>query len=336
LGTSAGPNLYAYVKNNPLTCFDLHGLFDLSDVGGWASDAIDTVCDAIGAVADFFCDAFSGLANSWSSGPTSGDSGSDWAASAAAKHCASDSSDRVQRVLDHAKKSSSASSGLTVEQRYLTQLLIYPYESLEAFFEAHKGENLGRTVFVEIPGAGTTLQESLERAEAFMGANKGVAAVVILYNSTQGLPNDLIEAALNNLGFELAVGSTLKDEFVDFLHGCQDNKIGFEADFICHSQGVAIGDNIMHSAGFGKGEPLREYCGRVLNLGGPKIVPGTINCMALGDPVSLLSLLNLPAVINAAWNGELRFVCPTRAEFPHNFSGTAYQRAVSDFMRERE
>jgi RHS repeat-associated protein len=30
LGHSAGPNLYAYVKNNPLTCIDLYGLLDAS------------------------------------------------------------------------------------------------------------------------------------------------------------------------------------------------------------------------------------------------------------------------------------------------------------------
>jgi len=50
LGTSAGPNLYAYVNNNPLTCFDLYGLFGES-CGGWFSDAIDTVCSAFGSVA---------------------------------------------------------------------------------------------------------------------------------------------------------------------------------------------------------------------------------------------------------------------------------------------
>ena len=31
VGQSAGPNLYAYVKNNPLTCFDLYGLIDGSN-----------------------------------------------------------------------------------------------------------------------------------------------------------------------------------------------------------------------------------------------------------------------------------------------------------------
>lgn len=168
-----------------------------------------------------------------------------------------------------------------------------------------------------------------------MAKHADVVAVVVLYNSTQGLPNDLIEAALNDLGFEMAVGSTLKDEFIGFLHGCQDNGVSFEANFICHSQGVAIGDIIMHSQELARGTVLRGFCKTTLNLGGSKIVPGSINCIALGDPVSLFSLLNLPAVINAAWNGELRFVCPTRLEFPHNFDGTAYQRAITNFMQER-
>jgi hypothetical protein len=72
-----------------------------------------------------------------------------------------------------------------------------------------------------------------------------------------------------------------------------------------------------------------------VNVGGPKIVPGASNYAALGDPVSMLALLNLPATINALFNGELHFVCPTTFEFPHNFSGSAYQGAIADYMNER-
>jgi RHS repeat-associated protein len=47
LGISAGPNLYAYVKNNPLTCCDLFGLEDQSNEGGGFWGGVwDSVCDA--------------------------------------------------------------------------------------------------------------------------------------------------------------------------------------------------------------------------------------------------------------------------------------------------
>jgi hypothetical protein len=188
-----------------------------------------------------------------------------------------------------------------------------------------------------IPGAGTSLETAWERAREFMHENdKKVTAVVILYNSTQGLPNDLIEAVLNFFGFELAVGRELKGELIELLEGCRENQITFQMDFICHSHGVAIADIIRHAPEFQGQTPLRGYLGNVVNLGGSKYVAGTSNYAALGDPVSILAaLLNLPATINALFNGELHFVCPTTLEFPHNFSGSAYQGAIADYMHER-
>ncbi len=44
LGIQAGPNLYAYVKNNPLTLFDLYGLAEQSE-RGFFGRCVDWICD---------------------------------------------------------------------------------------------------------------------------------------------------------------------------------------------------------------------------------------------------------------------------------------------------
>ena len=327
LGNSAGPNLYAYVKNNPLTCFDQHGLFGES-FGSVVSDLVDTVCDAFGAVVDFVCDVFSGIANAFSGW---GGSGEDWSPSFS-EHASGYSAKRVERTLSYAKRSPQTPFQRDVEKLFLTQILIHPFGSVEEFVKANAGSNLKEKVFVEIPGANTTLREAVERAEMFVAKNQSsCSAVVILYNSTQGVLKDLFEATLNSLGFDLPVGTALRDGFIDFLQQCQQNDIHFEATFICHSQGVSIGDNIIHSQAFSGNPSTCKYFGGMLNLGGPKIVPGAINCVAVGDPVSLLSLINLPAVANAAWNGELHFFLPTNVEFPHNYCGSAYQQAIQTY-----
>ena len=162
------------------------------------------------------------------------------------------------------------------------------------------------------------------RAEEYM-AKHGVTSVIIAYNATTGLPNDIIEASMNTVGFELADGAALKGDLIDLFSACAANGIEFAADFVCHSQGVAICRNILDSPEFSDGGSLGKYRGEVRNLGGPVIVPDTINCFAFGDPVFLIALANLPALARAIWNGELLVRCPVTVEFPHNFS--AYQAA---------
>jgi RHS repeat-associated protein len=53
LGHTAGPNLYAYVKNNPLTCIDLYGLEDTpnGDRGFWGQ-VWDSICDSFSIPSD--------------------------------------------------------------------------------------------------------------------------------------------------------------------------------------------------------------------------------------------------------------------------------------------
>jgi RHS repeat-associated protein len=50
LGHTAGPNLYAYVKNNPLTCIDLYGLEDTPNGDrGFFGGIWDSICNAFGS-----------------------------------------------------------------------------------------------------------------------------------------------------------------------------------------------------------------------------------------------------------------------------------------------
>lgn len=72
-----------------------------------------------------------------------------------------------------------------------------------------------------------------------------------------------------------------------------------------------------------------------MNLGGPRMVPGTINYVAIGDPTPLLSVLHPFGLIQSLLQGGIHFVCPSKFEFPHDFEGSAYRAAVDDYMRTR-
>jgi RHS repeat-associated protein len=189
LGFSAGPNLYAYVKNNPLTSFDIFGLIDqASDRGFW------------GGLWDRCCDFFGGIFGDLSCGSGGSAQASETSIETPAPRESENKNDTLPAQLRN---------GVEIEagKKYSDMRLIYPYGSVKEFLEANQGKDLGRSVFVGIFGAGTTLHDCCLRAKAFMEKNqKSVVAVIILYNATHGLPNDLVEAALNTLGFELTVG----------------------------------------------------------------------------------------------------------------------------------
>lgn len=319
LGMSAGPNLYAYVKNNPLTLFDLFGLLDQPNDRGFFGGLWDFACDVAHNVCETIGDIFSPSAPS--SCPQSAKD------TPAAPPGAVDTPPGTRPVL--------LKNGIEIlpGQKYSDRLLIYPHGSLERFIAEFKGKDLGNKVYVFTPGACTTLHEACLRAEKFMNSHSDkVEAVIILYNATQNIVYDLCEAFLNSLGFELSCGRTLRTEYCNFLDACIKNDIHFHSTNINHSQGVATMNNILKSSEFQEKGPYREYIKDMINLGGPVLISGTKNYAALGDPVSLLALMNIFETINEIFKGQLEFVFSNKMEFPHNYDGAAYQKVVSDYM----
>ncbi|MGH7238589.1 MAG: RHS repeat domain-containing protein, partial [Candidatus Saccharimonadales bacterium] len=64
LGIQEGPNLYAYVRNNPLTLLDLYGLLEER---GFFERAWDTICDGASSAFDYVGSFFSGSSGGSSS-----------------------------------------------------------------------------------------------------------------------------------------------------------------------------------------------------------------------------------------------------------------------------
>ena len=324
LGNSAGPNLYAYVKNNPLTYFDLQGLFGES-FGQAVSDVVDAVCGAFSSVVDFVCDVFSGIANSFSGGSSSEEKETDWSAEA---------SKRIEQTKSQVKKSSAPQPGRPEEKKHLTQTILHPQMSPRELLDWLSNQSLEKRLLVYIPGAGTTEKEAIERAEELWSLSKGTLPIMTLYNATEGIPNDVVEAAMNCLGFELVDGTSLREQFTDAVRFLEENGVSITAYFICHSQGVAIGSNILKSSEFRPGGSFNHCIGKGLCLGGPKIIQEFRNCIAIGDPVGLCSLANPFEAINASAKGNLSFVCSATSDFPHNFNSPHYQKEIRDFICE--
>jgi hypothetical protein len=131
---------------------------------------------------------------------------------------------------------------------------------------------------------------------------------------------------------ETAVVNTLRAALGDLLDQCNSNGISFQATFVNHSEGVAIMGEILSGQDFQKDGNYKGFLNEALNFGGPTLPSNSMNYIALGDPVSILAMANLFAFGRALWNNQIRFCCPTSLEFPHNFSGSAYQGALEGYM----
>lgn len=314
LGHVAGPNLYAYVKNNPLTTVDVFGLIDRPESLGFFEGVWD-------ACREFFHGIFGG-----------GQEGGQTPESSVEAPIPSESSNRHEETPPIKLRNGSE---IETGRRYSDMVLIYPHGSVDEFISEYRGENLGARVIGEINGVNTSLYDCCRRAEEIMDKFHQIVAVIICYNSTEGLFKDSIEAIKNFVGLETAVSESLRNSLFSFFDACKANDIEFRADFFCHSQGVPIGDRLLHSSEFSGPRSSIMYINKVINFGGPKICPGSMNYIAIGDPIPLLCLTNIFVVINAFANGEIAFACPSTVEFPHNFSGSAYQTALEQYMNQK-
>ena len=308
LGYSAGPNLYAYVRNNPLTRFDAFGLFDFGCIGDFFSSVWDSVCDFVGGVASGISD----FCSSFSKEPE------------LAPHEKRDEDGR--RYMEELN-----GDRYYKDEKYKSGIILHPYGDFVTFrTEIENGHAKGKT-HTMFRGVIVSAYQATRSADIFLKKNKDYDLVITCYNSTNGFAGDSWEAGLNAMGWELAVGRTLREQLMSFFKECTKYGIDVSGTVCAHSQGVAIFNNIYNNQDF-RDAGFHNMFSRILCLGGPVLVQGAQNVMAFGDPVCLLALLNIVGLIQAISDNNLQVVFPTTLEFPHNFEGSAYQNACDAFF----
>lgn len=254
LGYLAGPNLYAYAKNNPLTNLDVFGLLEESSSRGffgWISDCFHHDVEQQ-TIATHALDA--------------------------------PRQDSEQVAL--APREISLENGQKIIEgvHYPNQVLCYP-QGNDLFLEKFAGQNLGFGVACLTRGIDTTLYEACASSERMQKEARGLVTVIILYNATEGMHTDFFEAAANSVGMELKVGKDLEKQFTSLLDACLASDIKFDAKFYAHSQGAAINKNLFAHVGFQDGGKYSDFVNARVNFGGAVIDPRATNYIATRDPV---------------------------------------------------
>jgi len=310
IGYTAGPNLYAYVSNNPLTGFDLYGLIEQSQGSHEPTQSWG----------EWFMSGFSG--------------GSPRTESSATER----SSETPDPIILH--------DGTTIQPdtHYQDQVLVYPHGNTQDFVKENQKKNLGkRGVVKTINGMRTTLHTACERAEKIMNKDKEIIAVIILYNATEGIVSDSAEALCNIKHIPTSVVTTLKNELFAFYETCIENDISFRATTIEHSQGAAIGDNIFSRPEFGEQGRYNTFINKIYTLGGAVQPYYAINYEAKGDRIPTLSsftksLFTPPCQQLLSMyqhpQGPVRYISGSDSK-AHSYEGEAYQKALDEIFAER-
>ncbi len=320
LGFDAGPNLYAYVKNSPLTNIDLYGLFgESSDGRSFFSRAWDWISDTCSSC----WDRLSSWCSSWGSSERSN----------------SEPSANVSPEPTPTFEEFLATETLMLEGQEIKKGQYYKsgmyFATREGYTKAEwLQRNRGRTfIRGSIIKLGNGMQKTLHEVKAevdyLLSKFKNIVAVIILYNSTDSFVEDVGEAGRNVLKVKTEVVETLKSELTDFLMQCRENGVSFKADWICHSQGAAIANCILSA----NVKIIEQYTDRIATFGGAAMINGAENYIAIGDPVPYLNILSF---LGAAFRGfsDVHYL-PFRLQTPfqaHAFVGPSYQQAIENFI----
>lgn len=349
LGLEGGPNLYAYVKNNPLSRFDALGLFDC---GSFFDSCCDFVSDCCRAVSDAVSSACSAVRDSISSACSAV---SDWASS-----CASEIGHSVQRgLLEVSNGIHHAISSCLYTQRELSLqadrptysmmyggvidentkmpagLYFFPYGPKKEFLQAAQQdpEMWGKVIKpILADGMETSFFTCCQRAAAAMSGPKDY--VMMLYNPDAFFIEAAGRATANALSISDPVVRIFHDDLFDVLLAAETaGHTGFSPQ--CHSQGAAIMDCLLHTPEF---DPkMREsyfHCfSQIYTYGGATFITDGVNYVAPFDMVPFLNPRNwMTMIVSPECVHFTSFVIqsPLRA---HGFDNPSYQSVYQEVIR---
>jgi RHS repeat-associated protein len=306
LGFTDGPNLYAYVKNNPLTFYDLFGLNEEPCGGKGFWSTLHEGC-VRGSIETYISDELKFI-------------------------------NKYDERKSYANKNEpptvlgSGVVALSVNNRELMGEFEDPSvgllngETLKEFCEKHKGENLGARIGAFWNGIGNTRVEAYEEAEGVKNAaGDRCENLLVCHNPSNGLFFDVVEAACQWLGYRTGADKVLGDKFVETCKMLSTYNVAATIEQIPHSQGGMTCHNSLSGYSFQKNGEYKNYIGKVVTFGSPSYYPEALNYRARGDWISGLGYLR------PSERGKVITCGKWQNTFSaHAFAGPSYQDALKD------
>lgn len=313
MGFSCGPNLYAYVSNNPFTLFDSYGLFG-----------------------DREYVQFNDRAHIHDRNTTS--AFEQWHHGIPSNNHNSSSNDLCSNVT----VSGSSSSETIVSQNVAFQsdvnypsgtYVVFrdPNTTTGEFIEKNKNNTNKLKVIIYGNGINTSMYTCILRARAMFDMISDLKMVIIQYNSTEGVMKDFYECSQQALNVSTEVVEVLYNNLVSLLQTFQADNVTFEADMHLHSQGALIGQRILEY----HNECIESHINKIFTYGGAYLIKGATNFWAVPDIVPLLNPFSFARQL--LHGCEDVTLAPFHLQSPlgaHDFDGPAYQecfrRATAD------
>jgi RHS repeat-associated protein len=351
LGLEGGPNLYAYVQNNPLSSFDRLGLFGegfcdcvsscisslcdfasatvdfcsscISDAGSCISDACSSACSAISDVCSSAYDALSSCCSGWGGSSSSASSSTPSVSSSPLNLSYLDSKSKSFRP--DTKPSGNFVALVTRNNLSLREIK----------FGMNYDPCFRNKMLCYVNGMNTTVAEAFAQVDKIFFENDLILAVLLGYNESVNIISDSFESAMTAGGFPMAVVTDLKEQLIEMLDLLECRESGFSIPFHCHSEGAGIMKCIRESKEFspemkdGYGNCLAKGC----TYGGSAWSIDTLNFWARGDIVPLLNPMNWFILI---FHSECVQFVGSGFQSPlsaHAFDGPAYQEAFRSTLR---
>ena len=305
VGFADSPNLYAYVRNNPLTWNDLFGLAESSEGGFWGSVATGYMWAAVQAqVSDDL------KFTSQYTGPGS------------YAH-----RNEPATVLDNGIVCLSVNNTQLTGEYEEASLEFLIHVDAKGFCDAYGHQNVGHHLGMFWNGIGNTQHQAHESAQSVkMKGGDNCYDVVICHNPTNGLFFDLVESLCQFYGVRTAVDRSLGNKLEAVHEEFKNAGIGAKPEQIAHSQGGMTCQNALIGTSFQK----EDLIGRTATFGSPTQLPGAINYAARGDLVPELGKLH-------SGPGEAAIPCGEHKNpfDAHSFLGESYQDALQDAVKNR-
>lgn len=323
LGYSAGPNLYAYVSNNPLTHFDPWGL---AEGGFWdgCRDLFDSACDFISRAWDSVRDGCERAYDSLREGVRS----------------IFDSVRETTRMVGASIKFLSDNVVILPFVRDFGSFLGHvmengTYRGYSPSWELEKskhvkgnGAHYVKLRILLVNGVNTTMEEfklNMEHARQIFGYRVDGA-----YNSTQCLTVDLIETALQKLGFPSDSVEVLVKSIRDCIQEVGPDGI---VVVIAHSQGAEILHNALKQLSTEERRILVTHALGPARFTNNDALRYSLNNVSTND---FIPLGGDPKHYRMARNGEMPNVKFSNSLEPdlfldHSFRGKTYTNDMKDF-----